>query len=364
MAQKIDQDLARFKQIIRGRIKKQLRKYVSSGELIGRKGKDLVSIPMPEIAIPRLVYGDKQQGGVGQGDGEDGKPMEGEGQPKAGNQPGEHLLEAEISLEELADILGEELELPKIQPKGREELESQSYKYTGLSRSGPESLRHFKQTFKKALKREIIMGSYNPKKPLIIPTHEDRVYRSWQKVQTPHSRAVIFYMLDVSGSMGGEQKEIVRLASFWIDVWIRRNYPKVECRYIAHDAVAREVDQETFFQLRESGGTIISSAYKLLTKIIEDEYDPGEWNIYPFQFSDGDNWSGSYTDECMNILKEKILPISNIFCYGQVESEYGTGQFLNDLSSNFSDYEDLITAKIADRDGILGAIKTFLGKGK
>ena len=366
MAQKIDQDLARFKQIIRGRIRKQLRKFMSSGELIGRKGKDLVSIPIPSIEIPKFKYGENKKGGVGQGEGEAGKPMEGEGEgdPKAGNLPGEHLLEAEVSLDELADILGEELELPKIEPKGKHDMETKGYKYTGLSPTGPESLRHFKQTFKKALKRQILTGTYDPKKPLIIPTHEDRVYRSWKKVQNPQSRAVIFYILDVSGSMGGEQKEIVRLTSFWIDAWIKKHYPTVESRFIAHDAVAREVDRETFFQMRESGGTIISSAYKLLKKIIEEEYNPNDWNIYPFQFSDGDNWSGSDTDECMKLLKESLFPVSNIFCYGQVESEYGSGQFLNDLETNYSNEEKLIMAKIPNRDGIIDAIKKFLEKGK
>jgi len=123
-------------------------------------------------------------------------------------------------------------------------------------------------------------------------------------------------MLDVSGSMGNEQKDIVRLESFWLDTWIRSQYQNVDVRYIIHDAVAREVDRETFFHTRESGGTIISSAYKLFLKLIEENYNPEEWNIYPFQFSDGDNWSGNDTEECMNILEKQIFTVSNSFCYG------------------------------------------------
>lgn len=367
MAQKIDQDVARFKQIIRGHIKKQLRKFMSTGELIGKRGKDLVSIPIPRIEIPHFVYGDKQKGGVGQGDGDIGgavKPGEAEGISRAGSAPGEHILEVEITFEELAEMLGEELELPRIRPKGVEDLESRGVKYTGIAPAGPESLRHFKRTYRRALRRQIMSGTYDPRRPLIIPVREDRVYRTWKETRRPRSRALIAYMLDVSGSMGNEQKEIVRLESFWIDTWIRSQYQGVDVRYIIHDAVAREVDRETFFHTRESGGTIISSAYKLFLKIIEDNYNVEDWNIYPFHFSDGDNWSGNDTEECLNLLEKRIFPMSNAFCYGQVESEYGSGQFLKDLEERFHSHKVLITSKIPNRDAIVDSIKTFLGKGK
>jgi uncharacterized sporulation protein YeaH/YhbH (DUF444 family) len=100
-------------------------------------------------------------------------------------------------------------------------------------------------------------------------------------------------MMDVSGSMGDEQKEIVRAESFWIDTWLRTQYKGIEVRYIIHDAVAREVDRDTFFHTRESGGTMISSAYKLCRDLIKSDYPPSAWNIYPFHFTDGDNWSAT-----------------------------------------------------------------------
>ncbi len=364
MAQKIDKDVSRFKQIVRGRVKKELRKFISNGELIGKQGKDLVSIPIPRIDIPRFVYGDKEKGGVGQGDGSEGEGIQPGDGKQAGSAPGDHLLEVEVSFDELADMLGEELELPRILPKGTEDLDSRNIKYTGMAPTGPESLRHFKRTFRKALKRQVMSGTYDPRRPLIIPVREDRVYRTWKEVSTPRSRAVIIYMLDVSGSMGQEQKEVVRLESFWLDAWIRKQYKGVDVRYIIHDAVAREVDRETFFHTRESGGTIISSAYKLFLELIKEHYPPTEWNIYPFHFSDGDNWSGNDTEECLRLLDKEIMPISNVFCYGQVESEYGSGQFLKDLSERFPEDERIITSKIADRSAIVDSIKTFLGKGK
>lgn len=367
MAVKIEQDLARFKKIIRGKIKKELRRFITDTELIGKKGKDLISIPVKQIDIPRFVYSDKQQGGVGQGDGEKGDKIgegEGEGASKAGNVEGQHILEVELTFEELAEILGEELELPKIEPKGNEEIDSKRYKYTSIALVGPESLKHFKRTYKQALKRQLLSGDYDPKNPIIIPCREDRRYRMWKETPKPESKAVIIWMMDVSGSMGAEQKEIVRLEAFWVDTWIKSQYKSLETRYIIHDAVAREVDRETFFHTRESGGTIISSAYKLCQKIIEEEYDTSMWNIYPFHFSDGDNWSGNDTEECVKLLKEKLIPYSNVFCYGQVESEYGSGQFLKDLLGNFKDEEKLITSQIENKEAIVRSIKDFLGKGK
>ncbi|PIR25504.1 MAG: hypothetical protein COX62_05005 [Deltaproteobacteria bacterium CG_4_10_14_0_2_um_filter_43_8] len=365
MAQKIDQDLQRFRQIVRGKIKKQLRRFISTGELIGKKGNELVSIPIPRITIPHFEFSDKQQNGVGQGDGGDGEPVgPGDGGGKAGNTEGKHSVEVEVDFEQLAELLGEELELPRIEPKGEDQLESGGLRYSSLASAGPESLRHSKRTFRKALKRQIASSTYDPLRPIIIPVREDRVYRSAKVKPKQKSKALIVYILDVSGSMGNEQKEIVRLTSFWIDTWLRSQYPGVDVRYIIHDAVAKDVDRETFFHTRESGGTIISSAYKLLLRLIDEEYDPNEWNIYPFQFSDGDNWSGNDTEECLKILNERILPISNMFCYGQVESEYGSGQFLQDLLGRFKEDERVVTAKIPGRESISSAIKTFLGKGK
>ena len=368
MSQKIDLDHRRFRQIVRGKIKENLRKYISHGELIGKKGKDAVSIPLPQIDIPRFRHGEKQQGGVGQGDGEPGDTLgQGEPQPgagEAGDRPGEHLLEVEVSMDELAEILGEELELPRIEPKGKEKIVAWKDRYTGIRQTGPESLRHFRSTFKRALRRQISMGTYDPKRPIIVPIRADKRYRSWRTEPLPQSNAVIVYMMDVSGSMGDEQKEIVRIESFWLDTWLRSQYQGIEARYIIHDAMAKEVDRDTFFRTRESGGTMISSAFKLCAKMIEDEYPPSEWNIYPFHFSDGDNWSVDDTVTCIDLLKNNILPSVNLFCYGQVESPYGSGQFIKDLQEHFGEDERVVTSEIKGKEAIMDSIRDFLGQGK
>jgi sporulation protein YhbH len=367
--QRIQRDLNRFRQIVRGQIKKNLRKYMSQGEMIGRQGKRLVSIPLPQIDIPHFRYGAKQAGGVGQGEGDVGDPIargdpqEGEGQ--AGSDPGEHIVEVDVTLEELAQILGEELELPRIEPKGnKKNIVSEKTKYTRIRRVGPDSLRHFKRTYKEALRRQVSSGQYDPQNPVIIPIHEDTRYRSWKDTPQPESNAIIIYMMDVSGSMGHEQKSLVRNTAFWIELWLRSQYKQIEICYIVHDAAAKEVDKETFYHLREGGGTRISSAYQLCNKIIEDRYSPADWNIYPFHFSDGDNWGDGDTEDCLGLLETEILPKSNLFCYGQVRSLYGSGSFLYDLQHHFDNTEILAMSEIARYDDIYDAIKTFLGKGR
>jgi uncharacterized sporulation protein YeaH/YhbH (DUF444 family) len=369
MALRIDPDHRRFRDIVRGKIKQNLKKYISNGELLGRKGKDKVSIPLPQINLPRFRYGGGGKGGVGQGEGEVGDAV-GKGDPsqegsgKAGKDAGDHAIEVEVSLDELAQILGEELQLPRIAPKGKERIITQKDRYIGIRRTGPESLRHFKRTFRQALQREVMSGKYTPERPLIVPIREDRRYRSWKTVPLPQSNAVMIFIMDVSGSMGDEQKEIVRITSFWIDTWLRSQYKGLESRYIIHDAVAKEVDRDTFFKTRESGGTMISSAYKLCAKMIEAEFPPSEWNIYPFHFSDGDNWSVDDTVACIELLKKDILPKVNLFSYGQVESPYGSGQFLKDVNEHFDESDNVLVSEIKSKDGIMEAIRTFLGKGK
>jgi sporulation protein YhbH len=366
---KIDQDHSRFRHIVRGKIRQNLRKYISQGELMGKQGKELVSIPIPQIDIPRFRFADRQQGGVGQGDGDSGDPLSGQegdqsGQGEAGSQAGEHALEVDVTLDELAEILGEELELPNIENRGKSTIIDRKDRYVGIRNVGPNSLRHFKRTYRNALKRQIASGTYNPARPIVVPTREDMRYRSWKTEEEPVANAVIVYMMDVSGSMGDEQKEIVRIESFWIDAWLQKQYKGIDTRFIIHDAVAREVDRDTFFRTRESGGTMISSAYKLCWQIIEADYPANEWNIYPFHFSDGDNWSVDDTLLCIDILKNKLMPASNVFCYGQVESPYGSGQFIKDLREHFDEDERVVTSEIKGKDAIMDSIKDFLGKGK
>jgi uncharacterized sporulation protein YeaH/YhbH (DUF444 family) len=365
---KIEQDHQRFRQIVRGKIRRDLKEFLSRGELIGREGKRFVSIPVHDIDIPTFRYGDNRTG-VGMGEGEAGDTV-GKGKGQGGEQEGKHILEVDVSMEELADILAEELKLPRIKPRGEHNITTVKDKYTGIRPIGPAGLRHFKRTYREALKRQLSLGAYDPDNPVIIPIKRDLRFRSWNEVRKPQSNAVIVYMMDVSGSMGDEQKELVRLEAFWIDTWLRRNYEGIESRYIVHDVRAAEVDKKTFFSVREDGGTKISSAYACARTLVQDHYDPADWNIYLFHFSDGDNSSEADNRECVRILDQDLIPLCNMFGYCQVASSYGSGSFLGVLTEAFPNGADagdgprLITSRVNGKDDIYESLRTFFKQGR
>ena len=351
-------------------IKRDLAKYIGSDELVGQNGDGRIyKIPIKTISMPRFTFNDKNGGGTGMGKGELGDPMGGQGDEdgkpgKPGNAEGDHSNFAEFTVDELAQILGEELALPDIDEKGKGKVVSSKNRYNGISRVGNDGLRHFRKSYKEALKRSISSGTYDPVNPVVIPERRDFRY----KIGTPHQEESCFtsviYMMDVSGSMGDEQKQIVKSTTFWIDAWLSTQYKGIETRYIIHDTVAKEVSREDFFSTRESGGTSISSAYKLCDEIMKRDYPFSEWNVYPFHFSDGDNYNGEDDQLCMSLLTDHIMPNCNVFSYGQVTSQGGSGEFFNALEKAFPNGEKLQLAKMDNHDGIIPCIKSFLGKGK
>lgn len=368
MPLRIDADKKRFNDIIRGKIRKELKKYITHDEMIGKQGDTIVKIPIPNIDPPKFKFNDKQGGGTGQGDGKPGDAIGDDGEEpgsgkKAGEGAGEHGIEVEMTMDELADLLAEELELPNIENKGKKSIKSRSHKYRTIHRTGPSGLKSFRRTFKEALKRVISSGTYKPG-DMIIPHREDERYKAPRTIEKESTNAVIIYMMDVSGSMGEEQKRIVRTTSFWMNAWLKKQYKGLESRYIIHDSAAKEVSEAEFFTTKENGGTTISSAYKLCAELIRNSYPVSEWNIYPFHFSDGDNFSSSDTDECVKILKTELIPWSNMFGYGQTEAAHSSGSFLNDVKTALADEPKFTGVKMDDRDSIMGAIKSFLGKNR
>jgi len=349
----IERDRERFRQIVRGKIKQDLKKYMSQEgiDVYGKEGRHKITVPIPHIELPRFKYG-RKGGGVGEGTGPGGT--------EAGDQAAENPLEVEVTLDEMAQLLGEELELPRIEPKGKSQITIDSKKYRSIRQTGPESLRHFRRTYLEALKRSIMLGEYNPDDPKICPIKEDKRYRASKPVTLPQNQAVIFYLMDVSGSMGPQEKELARLTSFWIDLWLRSQYKdKLAARYIIHNYDAREVDQHTFYHTQEGGGTRIASAYELAAQIIKKEYNPNDWNIYIFQYSDGDDWEPA-SGQVMNIISD-LLPAVNQISYTQVREG---GQFRHALQKRFSNEPKVVITTAFQKDQILGAIKEFFKKGQ
>jgi uncharacterized sporulation protein YeaH/YhbH (DUF444 family) len=148
----------------------------------------------------------------------------------------------------------------------------------------------------------------------------DLRYRSRVRVPVPTSKAVMFCLMDVSGSMDEGRKELSKRFFILLYLFLTRHYEKIELVFIRHHTQAQEVDEQNFFHARETGGTVVSSALVLMEEIIRARYSPSEWNIYGAQASDGDNWHHD-SGRCREILNEKLLPLVRYFAYVQVAEE-------------------------------------------
>ena len=137
------------------------------------------------------------------------------------------------------------------------------------------------------------------------------------KTPLPVSKAVMFCIMDVSGSMDQNTKDIAKRFFILLYLFLQRNYEKTDVVFIRHHTSAKEVDEEEFFYSRETGGTVVSSALSLMMDIIKERYPPDEWNIYGAQASDGDNWHDD-SPRCFNLLKQQILPNCQYYCYVEI----------------------------------------------
>ena len=171
-------------------------------------------------------------------------------------------------------------------------------------------------------------------------------------------------MMDVSGSMTDEQKEIVRIEAFWIDTWIKAHYQGVETVYIIHDAAAQEVDEHTFYHTRESGGTKISSAYNLADKIITARYPPDAVEHLRVPLLRRRQLGRRHPPLHRDPAAKSCCRSVNLFGYGQVESPYGSGEFYEYIHEMLGERKNVVVQPNPDRDAILGSIKEFLGTGR
>ena len=358
----------RLKKKVREYIKKNLKDYVYDDSVVGRKGKKLVRVPITGVRLPSFERDRNKSGGVGQGGGQPGDPLPGQGQPGqpgAGGEAGEHAFETEIMVDDLLELLQEALELPNIQEKGKRKITSKDIEFTDLRRVGPECLLDVKRTLKNALFRILANApdSMNECPPIIIEP-DDRVFKTWEEKVHESTNAVVFSILDISGSMGAEQKKIVATTMFWIEQWLKKEYKEaVEIVHIVHDTTAWEVTADEFYRVTEGGGTAISSALKLMDKIIDEKYPASEWNIYPFFFSDGDNKEEDDAD-VINVLQNAIIPKANQICYGQVQNAWANGGMYKLLLDKLGGCEKLCVYELKRMDDVMGAIKKFLGRGR
>jgi len=373
MPKRIRKDLERFRRIVRGEVREQLRDLIESGEITGQRGRDRIKVPLKRVRLPEFRYDPNARGGVGSGRGEVGQPVApGQDQdlsPQAGGGPGAHVPEVELALEELAEILGEALELPRIQPKGEREAEAGGEDYDDAATVGPATLLMKRQAFRRGLLRQLLMnGPTDPARDgvtVVTPVKDDLRYLHPSPRPEPEASVVIFFVRDASGSMTPDKTEIIRQENHWIDLWLRSHYRHVARVYVLHDYEAAEVGEDQFYTLSTGGGTRISSAYELCARVQANRYPFADWNVYHFHFSDGENWIGDSETACVPLLRDALLPNSNLFCYGQVAlGRRAPGMHLEKLEAHLADDDRLLTSIIAGKEDILDSIRTFLGTGK
>ena len=302
MPRNIERDYKHFIDVISGKLRKELRKYTKTGKIfpLRTNGKNQLPIPLPRIENPFFVHGE-QDHGLRRGPGKPGDVIgrvPGQGEGGGGNSAEEGMM-VNVDLEDVLLFLQDELKLPDLKPKPNEIFEEIEIKYNNISLVGPESLRHNRRTMLEALKRQAAAGNldklyYIPgqKDPvkLIVPINSDKRFRQFKEIKHPSSNAVIFFARDGSGSMEAEHCDIVNDMCWWIDVWIRRFYKKVERCYFWHDGDCDEVDEKTFYAKRMGGGTIISSCFRKMAEQFETRFPLDRWNVYVFYFTDGENW--------------------------------------------------------------------------
>ncbi|MBU5344831.1 sporulation protein YhbH [Paenibacillus sp. FSL W7-1279] len=357
------QDQVRHQHKIREVIKRNLPDLITEENIILSDGKQIIKVPIRSLDEYRFIYNYQKQKHVGQGDGDSqvgdvlgrdpssAQPGKGE---SAGDQAGQDIVETEVSLEELENMLFEELELPLLQPKDKEQIETESIVFNDIRKKGIMSNIDKKRTILENLRRNARDG-----KPGIHGISPDDLrYKTWDDTVIPESNAVIIAMMDTSGSMGSFEKYCARSFFFWMTRFLRKQYEKVEIVFIAHHTEAKEVTEEEFFTRGESGGTICSSAYQKALDIIHHRYPPSKYNIYPFHFSDGDNLT-SDNERCVKLIGE-LLKVSNMFGYGEV-NQYNRSSTLMSAYKNIK-LDQFMYHVIKDKGEVYEALKTFFRK--
>ncbi len=367
-----DRDRARHNEKVKEIIRKNLGDVVANENIITAPKNKVVKVPVRGLELPHIRFdpNDRERVGQGQGGTQQGdviarsqKKDNGEGQgagKEAGQEPGVDFYEAEFTLDELAEMVFADLHLPNLQDKGEKQIPSDVMDFNSIAKRGLAGNLDRKRTIMEAMKRNAREGN---KGPLKIG-EQDKRFKTWEMVPEPQRNAVIFAMRDVSGSMGEFEAYICRSFYFWMLRFLRTKYNSCEIVFITCHTEAKEVDENAFFSLGDSGGTRMSSAYSLALNIINKRYNPREWNIYPFLFSDGYNWGDQ---ECVELVK-RLLGIVNLIGYGEIggdgwQSSFGFAPLGQAYEEAFDRDKRVVLVKINDKNDVWPALQKFFSRG-
>lgn len=356
-------DQQRHQEKLKEAIINNLPHIIGNENIITSDGEQIVQVPIKSIDLPDFRYGTDGHKGTGMGDGDskvgdilgqDALGDNGKGK-QAGNAPGEDYYEVGVSIDTLENLMYQDLGLPYLKPKANSEIPSETVKFSDIRRKGVMSNLDKRRTILENLKRNAIHG-----KPRFQGIKDDDLrFKTWEEDIKTESNAVVLAMRDVSGSMGEFEKYITRSFYFWMVRFLRRKYNQVKIVFITHHSDAKEVDEESFFNLGESGGTQVSSAYQLSVDITKARYPSEKWNIYPYHFSDGDNWGEVDNIKCVKLIEEMFTMGANTFGYGEIRE--GGQQNMSSLMNYYQKIKNprFCASIITDKSEVYPALKKF-----
>ena len=364
-------DRLRHRQKVREAIRNNIADIIAEESIIGKDNNRVIKVPIRGVKEYRFVYGENAPG-VAQGGDQEPQPGQVVGQGEkgkqsgeAGNRPGVDFYETDVTLDELIDLMFEDLELPDIERKRLRQIEvEKQYRQKGYRRKGIRVRLDKKRTARSRIKRKKASQARLATSALTkrFPFHKDdlRYHHSVTEMRR-ESNAVVFCIMDTSGSMDTMKKYLARSFFFILYQFICTRYQNVEIVFIAHHTEAQEVTEEEFFHKGESGGTFISSGYNKALEIIDARYHPAFWNVYVFHCSDGDNFD-SDNPAALKAARE-LAQASNLFGYGEIKP-LGSGYYGSSLIQLFSQIQEpnFQTLQIHRKEDIWNSFKAFLAK--
>ncbi len=384
------EDRRRHRELVEDSIKKNIGSIISEESIIGQSKDKKIKIPIKSIKEYQFVYG-KNVKGVATGDGDEkrGDILPGEkegsmGKGQAGNEEGEDIYETEITIEELINYLFDDLELPDIDKKKLANIETISLqRNVGYQRKGiPPRLAKKRSVIEKIKRKQSLIrnerqfgnenGIEQPEpvgditaeldEKRRFPFKEDDLrYHRIREDRKRNYNAVVICIMDVSGSMDQTKKYIARSFYFLLYQFLRLRYANVEIVFVAHTTVAKEVNEREFFHRGESGGTYISSGYEKALEIIEQRYNPSNWNIYAFHCSDGDNWSED--NQKATDLAKKLCEVCNMFGYCEIVPGYfSVGSTIKSEFQKHLRRKNFGIITMGKKDDIMPGLKKLLEK--
>lgn len=367
-------DRQRHRQKVREAVRENIADLIAEESIIGKNKDKVIKVPIRGVKEYRFIYGENASG-VGQGDGNSEKGQvigktdgtgQGQGEDKAGDQPGVDYYETDVTLEELVEIMFEDLELPDMERKIlREVMSDRISKRKGFRKAGIRIRLDKKRTVKSRIKRRLATtgqdGDPTDEEQRFPFRKEDLIYRHLVEDVRPESNAAVLCIMDTSGSMDTLKKYLARSFFFLLYQFVSTKYRNVEIAFIAHHTEGKEVTEEEFFYKGESGGTFISSGYNKALEVIQARYHPSLWNLYAFHCSDGDNFD-SDNPAALKAAQE-LCELCNLFGYGEIKplgSRYYESSMLNIFRR--LEAENFQTVLIERKEDIWPSFKTFMSK--